>query len=163
MTSYRRILSVADLSAHGLATARQAWALALKHGAQLCLGHVVDWDHGNGDFSMLTPPEIESRLEIVVKRKLMEMSALIGAVNAQSCVSFKPGQQGLAEILQGWQPDLLILETRNSFGLAGSTSAAHLGWDCEIQTIDIPVPSFHLAGLFQVLAQPLMNRKAATF
>lgn len=160
MKTYRRILSVADLSTHGLATARQAGALALKHGAQLGLGHVVDWDHGSNEFSVLTPQDIEMRLEIVVKRKLVEMAALIGAANAQTCISFRPGQHGLAEMLQGWQPDLLILDARNSFGLVDSPCSASLGWHCDILSIDIPVPSFHLAGLFQVLAEPLLNQKS---
>ncbi|MBI5121437.1 MAG: universal stress protein [Rhodospirillales bacterium] len=160
MKTYRRILSVADLSTHGLATARQAGALALKHGAQLGLGHVVDWDHGSNEFSVLTPQEIEMRLEIVVKRKLFEMASLIGAAKAHACVSFLPGRQGLAEILQGWQPDLLVLDARNSFGLVDSACTVSLGWPCDVMSLDIPVPSFHLSGLFQVLAQPLLNHKS---
>jgi hypothetical protein len=161
MSDYRRIIAVVDLSARGLSAARHAWNQSLSNGAQFALGHVVDWDHGNG-YSTITPSQIEDRLGIVVKRKLMEMADLIGAAGTQAKVSFKTPQLGLAEIIAGWQPDLLVLDRRLDFGLSAQKNAASLGWLCDVQIVDHPAGDFLPARFFQSLAHSFINRNAAT-
>ena len=132
----------------------------MKGGARFGIGHVVDWDHGNG-FSTLAPSQIEDRLERVVKRKLAEMTDMIGAVQSTHLVSFKTPRLGLSELLRGWQPDLIILDCRQAFGLGQDMSPKALGWTCEIQIVDLPGSGFQPGLLFQTLAQSLQNRLTA--
>jgi hypothetical protein len=152
MNAPRRILAVVDLSARGIATAREAWKLAFSKGAQFAIGHVVDWDTGAGGFSMLTPPEIEDRLSHVVQRRLQEISDLIGAAKTQTRISFKLPRLGLSELLEGWQPDLLFVDAKLDFGLAEATTAAELGWPCAVRVVDHPADGFLPAKFFQSLA-----------
>jgi hypothetical protein len=135
-SGYSRVMAVVDLGPRGAEVARRAWSLARQHGARLCLGHVADWgaDLGADGFSPLTPPEVEARLEVVVSRKLAALAAEIGAADVATVVAFPGVDRGLAELLRGWQPDLVVAEAAPAIA-DGRIDVP--GWSCAAVTVEV--------------------------
>ncbi|MGE5502877.1 MAG: universal stress protein [Actinomycetota bacterium] len=137
---FSRVMAVVDLGARGREVARQAWNLARQHGARLCLGHVADWgaELGADGFSPLTPPEVEQRLHEVVRRKLAAMAGELGAADqAVSTVVAFPGiDRGIAELLRGWQPDLVVADSRAGIDIDDGRIEVP-GWSCTAVTVQV--------------------------
>lgn len=134
----RRILAVVALDAGGAAVARRAWAEACRHGARFALAHVADWGAGLDDgYSPLTPAEVESRLAVVVSRKLDAMAAEIGAAGrTATLVGFARPNAGLDEIARGWQPDLIVASTKDELVVDGHVHLPE--WSCDGLAVEPP-------------------------
>ncbi len=162
MQSYRRIMALVDLSACGRETARIAWAQALKYGARYCLGHIIDWDIGTGGFSPLTPPEIEDRLKNIVRRKLLTMAEQAGALAASVAIGFKNRRHDPEELIEGWQPDLLVVNSSNAFGMAQGKRFDSPLWSCDVQVIEAPLFGIQPKAVLQSLIRPFIPGSPVT-
>jgi nucleotide-binding universal stress UspA family protein len=143
--SPRRVLAVIDMGRSGREVARRAWEITSLHeGARLAIGHVADWgaELGADEFSPLTPPEVEQRLEVVIDRHLRAVANQIGAAEAATLVSFPTPFRGIDELARRWQPDLVVVGSGTDHGLAGSDSFSTPHWSCAALVVEVPASAF---------------------
>ncbi|MFN3076490.1 MAG: universal stress protein [Alphaproteobacteria bacterium] len=140
MKHYRRVLFLVDVTPRRQELARRVLVLAREHGARFGLGHVIDWGSGLDcdDYSPLTPRQLEDQLEGIVRRKLCSVAERIGAPEASVAVSFAGCGRGIADLVRGYQPDLVVVATADNSGLAGQTSLEVPGWNCDVLAMDLP-------------------------
>lgn len=111
MRSYRRILSLVDLTQNGESVARRALQLARMYNAALALSVIVDYTPGfeSDHVPFRTPLEMRDAIIRDVRGKLDDIIATIGAAGAEAVVVAAPMDRAMAEIARVWQPDLVLL------------------------------------------------------
>lgn len=162
MRSHRRVLAIVDMGRSGREVARHAWDIAARQGARFAIGHVADWgtDLGCDDFSLLTPHEVEQRLEVVIERRLRAVANQIGAPEAATLVSFPAASRGIGELAGRWQPDLVVVGSGADHGLAGLDTLNTPEWSCAALVIDVPASGF-LPRAARRIADTLAPRRPA--
>jgi nucleotide-binding universal stress UspA family protein len=111
MRSYRRILSLIDLTENGESVARRGLQLARMYNAALALSVIVDYTPGfeSDHVPFRTPQQMRDAIVRDVKSKLDGIIAAIGAGGAEAVVVAASTPRAMAEIAKVWQPDLVLV------------------------------------------------------
>jgi nucleotide-binding universal stress UspA family protein len=119
MRSYRRILSLIDISPNGEKVARRALQLAQLCNASLGAATVVDYTPGyeSGHAPFLTPRQARDALVKEFTRKLGHLIERIGGSGTENIVAAGQVKSSVRDILQSWNPDLVIVGSHEPYGL----------------------------------------------
>lgn len=118
MRSYRRILSLIDISANGEKVARRALQMARLYNATLGTATIVDYTPGyeSGHAPFLTPQQAQDALVKDFTRRLNHLIERIGG-GAEGIVTAGHVKSSVRDILQSWDPDLVIVGSHEAYGL----------------------------------------------
>lgn len=112
---YRRLLALINFDGSDEKIARKALLLARMNRAQLTFLHLIEPDAAlDGGYPAASAKAHAEALESGALRRLDFMVAQFGAGEAECVARCGPTRQTLNQILQGWQPDLLIAATELS-------------------------------------------------
>lgn len=145
MRSYRRILSVVDLSRNGAAVVRRAWQMAQLYNASLAVASVVDYTPGFecDHVPFRTPEEMRSAIVRDVSEKLDRLVGEAGAGRAEVIVAAGGEKKVMADLLRSWQPDLVLVGSHAPHGLQDPASLAIDGrMAFDVLTVQMGKPSF---------------------
>ena len=118
MRSYRRILGLIDISANGEKVARRALQMARLYNAAMGAATVVDYMPGeSGHASFLTPQQAQDAVVKDFSRKMDHLISRIGASGSESIVAAGHVKSSVRDILQSWEPDLVIVGSHEPYGL----------------------------------------------
>lgn len=147
MRSYRRILSVVDLSGNGAAVIRRAWQMAQLYNASLAVASVVDYTPGFecDHVPFRTPEEMRSAIVRDVSEKLDRLVGEAGAGRAELIVAAGSEKKVVTDLLRSWQPDLVLVGSHAPHGLEAPESLkvtrnGQLPFD--VLTVQMGKPSF---------------------
>jgi nucleotide-binding universal stress UspA family protein len=116
MRSYRRILGLIDLSAHGETVARRALQMARVCNATLGLAVIVDYTPGC-ECDHAPPQRMRDDIVNDGRAKLDAIIADIGAGGAEAIVVAASTRAAIEEIAESWQPDLILVGSHSPYGL----------------------------------------------
>lgn len=117
MNSYRKILTLVDISENGERVARRAHNMARLYNASLAAAMVVDYTPGYEDHGTLTPGQT---CDALVKQFTLRLNHLLGRIDAsgtEAIVAAGHLKSSVMDILQSWQPDLVIVGSHEPYGL----------------------------------------------
>jgi nucleotide-binding universal stress UspA family protein len=119
MRSYRRILGLIDISANGEKVARRALQMAQLYNATLGTATVVDYTPGyeSGHAPFLTPQQAQDAVVKDFSRKLDHLLDRIGGSGVEGIVAAGHVKSSVRDILQSWDPDLVIVGSHEPYGL----------------------------------------------
>lgn len=153
MQGYRRILALIELTPDGEQVARRATALAHATGARLALATVADTtDEETSLAPVLTPGQARAALAATLERRLAHLAARIGASQAEVLALAGPRTVMLDELLERWQPDLVLAAAQPGLGP---------GWrprrdaPCDLLLVRLPPPRTLTGRLVRALAAAL--------
>ncbi len=134
----KRILAVfaLDFGDHDLA--QYAWNLAQNLNAKLAFGHVAEWEPGFGFEGYLTPAEVEIKLSAVVRQKLGNLAAEVGASEVETLAAFPGWDRGVADLARTWKPDLVIVPSNKDHDLSGGGRLIVRDWECDAVIFRMP-------------------------
>lgn len=119
MRAYRRILCLIDISANGEKVARRALQMAKLYNATLGTATIVDYTPGyeSGHAPFLTPQQAQNAVVKDFSRKLDQLIERIGGGGAEGIVAAGQVKSSVRDILQSWDPDLVIVGSHEPYGL----------------------------------------------
>jgi nucleotide-binding universal stress UspA family protein len=119
MRSYRRILSLVDISAQGEQVAQRALQMARLYNATLSVATVVDYTPGyeSGHAPFLTPQQAQQTLVKDFSRRLDHLIARVGGSGVEAMVAAGELRSSVRDMLQSWDPDLVIVGSHEPYGL----------------------------------------------
>lgn len=147
MRPYRRILTITDLSEHGVKVVGRASQLARFYGASLSVASVVDYPPGLecDHVPFMTPVELRRAIVRDVTGKLQHIVEEVGASGAEIIVAEGNQRDMEIDLVASLRPDLVVAAERTATRL----SAAATG--CDVLAVQSEKPG--LAGrLIQALA-----------
>ena len=122
MINYRRILTLVDFDSQAEAVARRGLQLARLHGATLALAGLVDYTPGEEceDYiPVMTPNRMRAAIAQDVSSKLQLLGDRIGAAGAEVIAAQGSRAAALADLVNSWQPDLVVVGAHTRLGLNG--------------------------------------------
>lgn len=138
MHGYRRILAVIELGPDGEQVAGRAAALAQLTGARLALATIADTVGEESSLApVLTPRQARAALAASLKHRLTHLATRIDAQQAELLVLAGPRSLMIEELVEQWQPDLVLAAAHKSFGLERHQGGAST-WD--LLLVRLPAP-----------------------
>lgn len=119
MRSYRRILSLIDVSPNGEKVARRALQMAKLYNATLGIATVIDYTSGyeSGHAPFLTPQQAQDAVVKDFSRRLDHLIERVGASGAEGIVAAGHLKSSVRDVLQSWDPDLVLIGSHEPYGL----------------------------------------------
>lgn len=145
MHGYRKILTLVDISQNGERVARRAHGMARLYNAALAAATVVDYTAGYEDHGVLTPSQT---CDALVRQFTMRLNHLLGRIDAsgaETIVAAGHLRSSVMDVLQSWQPDLVIVGSHEPYGLDQPKSlfgrhAGSLPFDILVVHMETPQP-----------------------
>ncbi|MEO1766092.1 universal stress protein [Thiobacter aerophilum] len=149
MQAYRRILAFIELTPEGEQVARRAAALAQATGARLALATVVDTTGEETTLApVLTPGQARAALAATLEHRLALLATRIGAQKAESLALAGPLGTMIEELLQRWQPELVLAAAHQTFGL---NRRSQRGPSYDLLLVQLPPPATFTGRLVRAL------------
>lgn len=119
MANYRKILALVDIAPNGERVAQRALKMAQLYNATLATATIIDYTPGyeSGHAPFLTPNQACDALVKQFSGKLDLLLNRIGAAGAESIVVAGALKPCVTDVLQSWQPDLVVVGSHATFGL----------------------------------------------
>lgn len=145
MHGYRKIMTLIDISENGERVARRAHSMARLHNSALAAATIVDYESGYEDHGLLTPGQT---CDALVKQFTMRLNHLLGRIDAsgtEAIVAAGQLKSSVMDVLQSWQPDLVIVGSHEPYGLDQPKTlfgrhASSLPFDILVVQIATPQP-----------------------
>ena len=119
MGNYRKMMAIVDISPNGERVAQRAFKMAQLYNATLAIATIIDYTPGyeSGHAPFLTPNQACDALVKQFSGKLDLLLNRIGAAGVESIVVAGELKPAVADVVQSWQPDLVVIGSHETFGL----------------------------------------------
>lgn len=119
MRHYRNILAIIDISMNGELVVQRALTMAQLYNATLATATIIDYTPGyeSGHAPFLTPTQACDALIKQFSGKLDLLLSRCGAAGVESIVAAGDLKSSVADVVQSWQPDLVVVGSHETFGL----------------------------------------------
>ncbi len=114
--SYRRILALVDFSDSGRQVARRALKLARLEDAKLAFLHLIPLDaQGDGGYPRPAHQDQARAFEQAAMRRLDFLRTSLDAGEVELLARYAPPNQGFANCIATWAPDLVVTQDDPGF------------------------------------------------
>jgi len=139
MQNYQRVLAVVDLGTASETIIRHALRVSRQHKAELQVVSVVSYNTGFecDHVPFMTPKQLRAQMAEQQAQKLGVMLARIGAPSVEGTVLVGASVDSvLQELNAAWQPQVVVIGTRGSYGL-NQEKVAQIDSRCDVLSVDI--------------------------
>jgi len=119
MRTYRKILTLVDISPNGERVAQHALNMARLYNATLASATIIDYTSGyeSDHAPFLTPNQMRQAMVQQFSGKLERLLNRIGATGVEAIVAAGELKSAVTDVVQSWQPDLVVVGSHETFGL----------------------------------------------